>query len=104
MALKIYWTDFAKSELQKIFKYYIIRAGKRITNRLIEGIIQETDQLGDQPLIGQIEDLLSHRTEGFRYLVHRNYKIVYWYNKEKNQIEIVDVFDTRQNPTKMNRI
>ncbi|MBC8146565.1 MAG: type II toxin-antitoxin system RelE/ParE family toxin, partial [Bacteroidetes bacterium] len=65
MALKIYWTDFAKSELQKIFEYYILRAGKSITNRLIEGIIQETGQLSNQPLIGQIEELLSHRTEGF---------------------------------------
>jgi plasmid stabilization system protein ParE len=104
MALKIYWTDFAKSELQKIFDYHIIRAGERNTNRLIDGIIQETEPLCEQPLIGQIEELLSHRAETFRYLVHRNYKIVYWLNREKNHVEIVDVFDTRQNPTKMNRV
>jgi plasmid stabilization system protein ParE len=103
MALKIYWTDFAKSELQKIFDYYVLRAGKRITTRLIEGIIHETNQLRYQPFTGQIEELLSQRTEDFRYLVYQNYKIIYWYNTEKKQIEIIDVFDTRQNPTKMNR-
>ncbi len=43
MELKIYWTDFSKNELRKIFSYY----------------------------------------------------------KEKNRIEISDVFDTRQNPIKM---
>jgi len=104
MALKIYWTDFAKAELQKIFDYHLLRAGERNTDRLIDGIIQEVEPLSNQPLIGQIEELLSHRTETFRYLVHHNYKIVYWFNREKKQVEIVDVFDTRQNPTKMNRV
>jgi toxin ParE1/3/4 len=103
MALKIYWTVFSKSELQKIFDYYKGKAGIRISRRLIDEIIAETYRLSEQPLIGQQEELLSDRKEGFRYLVYRNYKIIYWINVEMKRIEIVDVFDTRQNPLKITR-
>jgi plasmid stabilization system protein ParE len=70
---------------------------------LIDEIIAETYRLSEQPLIGQQEELLSDRKEGFRYLVYRNYKIIYWINVEMKRIEIVDVFDTRQNPLKITR-
>jgi toxin ParE1/3/4 len=103
MALKIYWTVFSKAELQKIFDYYKGKAGIRISRRLIDEIIAETYRLSEQPLIGQQEELLSDRKEGFRYLVYRNYKIIYWINVEMKRIEIVDVFDTRQNPLKITR-
>jgi len=37
MALKIYWTDFAKKELQNIFEYYRKKASLRVaTNSLCE--------------------------------------------------------------------
>ena len=38
-----------------------------------------------------------------RYLVYKNYKVIYWINEKENRIEINDVFDTRQNPTKIKR-
>lgn len=103
MALKIYWTDFSKSELHQIFDYYRQKAGTRVAIKLVEGIIYETLILSEQPLIGQIEELLTDRTEGFRFLVHKNYKIIYWINRDMNRIEIADIFDTRQNPLKMKR-
>ena len=36
-------------------------------------------------------------------VLSQNYKIIYWINEEKNRIEIVDIFDTRQNPLKIKR-
>lgn len=56
-----------------------------------------------QPRIGQEENLLKHRKQEFRYLVYKNYKVIYWINEKENRIEINDVFDTRQNPTKIER-
>ncbi len=38
MDLKIYWTDFSKSELRKIFDYYKQIAGLRIARKLVTGI------------------------------------------------------------------
>jgi len=67
------------------------------------GIAKETLKLKKHPEIGQIEVLLIDRPNGFRYLVFKNYKIIYWINKSKNRIEINDVFDSRQNPIKIKR-
>lgn len=93
MELKIYWTDFAKNELQENFNYLKENASLRVARK--EKIVKETHRLKKQPEIGQIEELLSERKQKFRYLVHQTHKIIYWINKEKNQIEIVDVFDTQ---------
>jgi len=43
------------------------------------------------------------RNREYRYLVYKNYKIIYWINTAKNRIDIIDVFDTRQNPVKISR-
>lgn len=103
MELKIYWTDFAKNELQENFKYLKENASLRVARKETQKIVKETRRLKKQPEIGQIEELLSDRKQEFRYLVHQTYKIIYWINKEKNQVEIVDVFDTQQHPIKIQR-
>ena len=65
--------------------------------------MKETDILESNPYIGQIEESLRDRTKEFRYLVRNNYKIIYWTNLDKNQIEIWDIFDCRQDPLKIKR-
>lgn len=103
MELKIYWTDFSKNELHKIFKYYKENTNLKIARKLVIGISQETKRLQKQFQIGQREELLLNRKQEFRYLVYKNYKVIYWLNSDKKRIEIVDVFDVRQNPIKIKR-
>jgi len=103
MELKIYWTEFSEKELQNIFEYYREKASYRIAKQLIDGIYNETQKLKKQPKIGQVEELLKDRKQDFRYLLFKNYKIIYWINIQKKWIEINDVFDTRQNPIKITR-
>ncbi|MCM5663583.1 type II toxin-antitoxin system RelE/ParE family toxin [Galbibacter mesophilus] len=103
MELKLFWTDFAQRELEKIYEYYHIKMGISIAKHLVNGIIDETLKLKYQPRIGQEEELLKDREQEFRYLVYKNYKIIYWINEQENRVEINDVFDTRQNPLKMKR-
>ena len=104
MELKIYWTDFSKNELQNIFEYYKENASSKVAKSLTIGIAKETLKLKKQPEIGQIEELLIDRPNEFRYLVYKNYKIIYWINKREKRIEINDVFDSQQNPIKIERI
>ena len=104
MALKIYWTDFSKNKLRAIFDYYKEKASLRIARRLVNGITQEVIKLQNQPNIGSREELLTKREQDFRYLVHKSYKIIYWIDKDRNRVEISDVFDTRQNPNKVKKI
>lgn len=104
MELKIYWTDFSKKQLKNIFNYYKERAGVYLAKKLIFGIVNETLKLKKHPEIGQEEALLKNDQREFRYLVYKNYKIIYLIMIEKGSIEIFDVFDTRQNPIKMSRV
>ncbi|MEX8547732.1 MAG: type II toxin-antitoxin system RelE/ParE family toxin [Mucilaginibacter sp.] len=103
MELELYWTVFAKNELQNIFKYYKQKASPEIAKKLVSELVLETARLKTNPHIGQVEELLAKRKQEFRYLVHRNYKIIYWINNDKSSIEIIDVFDNRQNPVKITR-
>ncbi|SEN08282.1 Plasmid stabilization system protein ParE [Chryseobacterium taichungense] len=101
MAIKIFWTNFAKKQLRNIFDYYKLKANMKVANKLIVGIVNKANTLDFQKEIGQKEELLLTRKENFRYLVYKNYKIIYWFNQGKNRIEITDVFDARQNPIKI---
>lgn len=104
MGLEIFWTGFAEDELYRIFKHYQEKAGYRIAKKLVDGIHNEPSKLQIQPKIGQIEELLKDREQGFRYLIYKkNYKIIYWINKEENRVEVIDVFDVRQYPLKIRR-
>ncbi|WP_217633371.1 type II toxin-antitoxin system RelE/ParE family toxin [Pricia antarctica] len=66
-------------------------------------IAKATLRLKKQPKIGQVEEFLKGRSQEFRYLAHQSFKIIYWINWEQDQVEIVDVFHTGQNPEKMQR-
>jgi plasmid stabilization system protein ParE len=103
MELNIFWTQFAQDELEEIYKYYRRKAGVTISKKIVKGIYNEALILEKQPKLGQIEELLKNRKEEFRYLIHKNYKLIYWINSKENQVEITDVFDTRQNPPKIKR-
>ena len=103
MELAVYWTRFAENKLGDIYDYYESKAGTRIARKLIAGIIDKTIGLDNNPHIGQKEELLSDRPQNFRYLVFKNYKIIYWINQNKNRIYIINIFDTRQNPLKMKK-
>ena len=102
MELTVFWLQFAEDKLDDIYRYYRIKAGKRIAEKLVNGIVNKTARLGKHPKIGQVEISLSHRKIEYRYLVYKNYKIIYWINKSSNRVEIANVFDTRQNPNKIN--
>ena len=103
MELAIFWTESSEKELENIFKYYKRKANVTVAKKIVSGIHEETLKLKQQPRIGQIEELLKQRKQEFRYFIYKNYKIIYWINERENQIEINDVFDTRQNPPKMKR-
>ncbi len=104
MDLKINWTDFSKKELKNIFEYYKEKASLIVARKLVTSIAKETLKLKKQAKIGQEEELLKNDLRAFRYLIYKNFKIIYFINLENNTIEIFDVFDTRQNPIKIKRV
>lgn len=104
MELEIKWTNFAKDELKNINDYYKKNISKITANKIVNGITNDVTILETHPEIGPVEELLKNSKENFRYLLSkRNYKIIYWINLKNNVIEIVDVFDVRQNPIKITK-
>ncbi len=101
MELDVYWSQVAEIKLEDIYGYHKQKAGIRVAQKIIIGIIDQTATLGKNPQMGQREELLLERTQEFRYLVYTNYKIIYWVNIKKRRVEIANVFDVRQNPIKL---
>jgi len=101
MELIVYWTQIAEDKLDDIFNYYKLKASLNVAQNLVNGIVDTTIDLNKNPQIGQKEILLKDRFQKFRYLIYKNYKIIYWINENKNRIEIANVFDCRQNPDKL---
>ncbi len=98
--MKIIWTDFAIKNLKIIFDYYSVNAGKQVAHKIRKQILNSVKQLVNNPNSGQLELNLEEKPEKYRYLVVRNYKLIY--RVVENQIIINDVFHTKQNPFKMN--
>ncbi len=103
MKMKVVWSHFAQNQLDEIFDYYLQEAGYKIAFNLIQSIIKHPDYLAGNPKAGQLEELLKSRKPEYRYVVYKNYKIIYSVDAELNLVKIADVFDTRQNPQKIER-
>lgn len=101
--MKIIWSEFAETQLDEIYAYYEKEASARVAGKIIIGIINESKKLIKSPLIGQQEELLKHREIEYRYIVFKNYKLIYSVDDTNGFIKISDVFDTRQNPPKLKR-
>lgn len=103
MAFLIIWSEFAEAQLVEIYEYYEKMAGIAVATKLIREILNEPNKLIKSPFIGQEEKLLKDREIHYRYLIYKNYKLIYSVDKKNKYIKIADVFDTRQNPNKMKR-
>ena len=99
--MKVFWSDFSIKILIEIHKFYKEQAGLKIADKIKTGIFKSTKQLIKHPFSGQEELLLKSLNQGHRYIVEGNYKIIY--KPIPEGILIVDIFDSRQNPTKITR-
>jgi plasmid stabilization system protein ParE len=104
IAFKILWTDFAIDQLKDIFDYHLVKASSNIAQRLIQKIIDATIILEKNPKAGRKEDLLANRPQDFRFLIIKNYKVIYWIDYKFNIINVSMVFDTRQDPEKIDKV
>ncbi len=101
--MKIIWSDFAITQLDEIYAYYEQIASPEVAKKMLRGIINEPEILTHSPLMGQEEELLKEREIGYRYIIFRNFKLIYSIDSENGFIKIADIFDTRQNPIKIKR-
>ena len=104
MDLKLFWTDTALGQLEDIFDYYKLTGSLSTARKITSSIVDKTIHLESHPRLGPKEELLKKRKNEYRYLVEGNYKIIYWIDEKKKQINVAAIFDCRQNPVKMKKI
>lgn len=97
--MKLVYTEQALAGLEETLDFIgeNVSYAKVIETR--DRILDKTDTLIKQPLIGQKELLLEHLGLGHRRLIEGHIKIVYRIVVET--VYITDIFDSRQDPDKM---
>lgn len=98
--MKIIWSEFAGDMLKETYLYHKKVAGASIAKKITFRIFSSAKQLKQHPYSGQIEPNLEVLNEGHRYLISGHHKVVY--KKVSEGILITDIFDTRQDPSKIN--
>ncbi len=98
--MKVYWTDFASRCLSEIYFHYRKNAGEKVAKRIKSEIFLKVNSLKTYPNLGQIEPFLDETGLGHRHLISGNFQIIYL--QQSGNIFITDLFDTRQNPEKIN--
>lgn len=99
--MQILWTEVAKLRLADIYTYYKEVVSIKAANQIKSSIFNKTKKLKHTPEMGQIETNKLVAALNYRYLVSGNYKIIYKILQKEKVILILTVFDTRQNPDKM---
>ena len=96
--LPIRWDKFAKEEFKQAISYYK-QYSIQGANNVKGDILQTVSKLN---LFPEKYPLEPHLGEPFRYVTVRDFKIIYYITSR--EIRIVDVFNSKQSPTKMTRI
>ena len=97
----VFWSPNAKNTLRNIFDYYLDVAGRKVAKKIVEEVRKTAHSLGAMPFMGVQEEELP---VGYRSLVgNKNFKVVYRVNEIKETVEVVTIFDCRQNPSSLKR-
>lgn len=95
---KINWSDTAKSDLNTIYNFIkknSIQGAKNVISDIRESI---------QTILFSKQFQIEEHVPECRRIVVRNYKVIYQIDETKKEINIVRVFDVRQNPNKLQNL
>ncbi len=104
MALSVIWSVGGKRELYKHFEYYKDNVSLEFAQEFVSNVLILVNRLAEHPFMGQKELLLEDFPQGFRYLVYKKYKIIYFVDLSKKEVKISDVFHCSQDPSKIRKL
>ena len=96
---QVIWSDEALNDLT-IYDF-LVEKSQPSAQRIIESILNRTTQLESFPESGTKQETLKAGANEYRYLVEGNYKVIYWNKSEIQTVFIATIFDTRNNPDKL---
>lgn len=97
MSCKIVITDTAKSDLRDIAVYLAdMSKDKQLAIRFVKELQEKTKILEQFPESGAIPRDRVLKSNGYRFLVHKDYLIFYLYEKKDNTAYVMAVFNGKR--------
>lgn len=97
MNCKIVFTDTAKSDLRDIVFYIAdISKDKNLAIRFVKDLQEKNKLLEQFPESGAIPKDRVLRSNGYRFLVHKDYLLFYLYEKENNTVYVMAIFNGKR--------
>ncbi len=95
MAYKIVWTDTASEDFESIINYLLINWSLDVVLEFDVIAKRKVHTISQQPFIGNISKIDANVRS---ILITKHNRL--FYRISSNQIEILNIFDTRQHPNK----
>ena len=94
--------DLFDSEFDKCVDYDLLEFGRKTAKKWIDSLIGIKYQLRlmpeSYPFVPELQKWRKYRGA----IIMKNFKIIYFYNEEKDILWLVDLWDMRQDPRKQN--
>lgn len=98
--MRVFLSELAESKLLKLSDFLLENWNIKVRNDFIKKLTIKINQISEQP------ESCPQSTEFkglFKCVVAKQTTFYYRINLEKQEIEIITVFDTRQNPNKLEK-
>lgn len=98
--MKVFLSELAESKLLKLGDFLLENWNLKVRNDFIKKLTSKIDQISEQPescpQSTEFKDL-------FKCVVTKQTTFYYRINFDRKEVEIITVFDTRQNPDKLEK-
>ena len=99
--MKVNYTPMAWLTLDKSIHFLRLQKVPELKiSEIVQQVFEKAETLKKFPYSGQKETMLLNRKKTYRRLIIRHFKIVYFVESEN--VYVVAIFDTRQDPKKLN--
>jgi plasmid stabilization system protein ParE len=97
--MRVRFTQTSRNRLKEIYQYYLDKSQREAGRKIGAKIRATIKRLIDFPYLGPEDEFSKSLGLEHRYLIEGHYKIIY--RIVDNEILVVEIFDTRQDPDKM---
>lgn len=100
--LNIHWKDGALADFKQITAWYYNDRSRKAADKFVKNILHCIDLLSMNPLMGHPVEFPETSLSNYRsFLTHPHYKIVYSIDMDNNVLNIVVIWDCRQDDKKL---
>lgn len=101
---QVIWNKLAQQEWRNKLLYGLSEFGESTAINFVHQTNIIVDNISKNPKSGFLEPILRHRLKDYRaHYIVGPIKLIYYYVKSSDTVRIVDVWDSRREPSKLKR-